>query len=246
MDGLPTGMVALLFTDVENSTRLVQELGDEYSAVMADHRRLVREAFEPVGGHEIDCRGDEFFVAFASTRDALRAAVAAQQALVAHAWPSDAPLRVRMGIHTGEPTPAEGGYVGIDVHRAARICAAGHGGQVLVSHTTHELVVDDEELDFRDLGEHALKGIPRPERIYQLVAPGLQEEFGPLRLANGDALTAAEHAAGPRLRVVLAEDSVLLREGIARLLTDEGFDVVGQSANARTCSSRCAATRPRS
>src|SRR3954447_5760649 len=215
MDGLPTGMVALLFTDVEGSTRLVQELGDEYSAVMGDHRRLVREAFEPLGGHEIDCRGDEFFIAFASTRDALRAALAAQQALGEHEWPSDTPLRVRMGIHTGEPTPAEGGYVGLDVHRAARICAAGHGGQVLASHATYELVAADEELEFRDLGEHALKGIPRPERIYQLLAPGLPEEFGQLRVADGEAPASelAEGAGGPRLRVVLAEDSVLLREG---------------------------------
>ena len=234
MDGLPTGIVALLFTDVESSTRLVQELGDDYSTVMADHRRLVREAFEPLGGHEIDCRGDEFFVAFASTRDALRAAVEAQRALAAHDWPSATPLRVRMGVHTGEPTPAEGGYVGLDVHRAARICAAGHGGQVLVSQATRDLAPEDEAFEFRDLGEHPLKGIPRPERIYQLVAAGLGEEFGPLRLADGDAPAAAEaeHAGGPRLRVVLAEDSVLLREGIARLLADSGFDVVGQSANA--------------
>jgi DNA-binding NarL/FixJ family response regulator/class 3 adenylate cyclase len=231
VDGLPTGIVALLFTDVEGSTRLVQELGSEYSAVMGDHRRLVREAFEPLGGREIDCRGDEFFVAFASTRDALRAAVEMQRSLAAHEWPSAAPLRVRIGVHTGEPTPAEGGYVGIDVHRAARVCSAGHGGQVLVSQPTRDLAPDDEGFEFRDLGEQSLKGIPRPERIYQLVAEGLQEDFGPLRLAEGDA-PAAEHAGGPRLRVVLAEDSVLLREGIARLLADEGFEVVGQSANA--------------
>jgi DNA-binding NarL/FixJ family response regulator/class 3 adenylate cyclase len=229
---LPSGIVALLFTDVEGSTRLVQELGSEYSAVMGEHRRLVREAFEPLGGHEIDCRGDEFFIAFASTRDALRAAVEAQRALAASDWPSATPLRVRMGVHTGEPTPAEGGYVGIDVHRAARICSAGHGGQVLVSQPTRDLAPDDEGFDFRDLGEHALKGIPRPERIYQLVAEGLHEEFDPLRLADAEAPAEAEHAGGPRLRVVLAEDSVLLREGIARLLADEGFDVVGQSANA--------------
>ena len=233
MDGLPTGIVALLFTDVEASTRLVQELGPEYSAVMGDHRRLVREAFEPLGGHEIDCRGDEFFIAFASTRDALRAAVEAQRALSAHEWPSAAPLRVRMGVHTGEPTPAEGGYVGIDVHRAARICAAGHGGQVLVSQATRDLAPEDEGFEFRDLGEHPLKGIPRPERLHQVVVPGLQDEFGPLRLADGEAPAAEpEHAGGPRLRVVLAEDSVLLREGIARLLADSGFEIVGQSANA--------------
>ncbi len=233
MDDLPTGMVALLFTDVEDSTRLVQELGSEYSAVMGEHRRIVREAFEPRGGHEIDCRGDEFFIAFASTRDALHAAVEAQRALAAHEWPSAAPLRVRMGLHTGEPSRAEGGYVGLDVHRAARICVAGHGGQVLLSQPTRDLAADEKELEFRDLGEHALKGLPRPERIYQLVAAGLQDDFGPLRLADGESPAGeTDSAAGPRLRVVLAEDSVLLREGIARLLADEGFDVVGQSANA--------------
>src|SRR3954451_8537879 len=166
-------MVALLFTDVEDSTRLVQEVGSEYSAVMADHRRLVREAFEPLGGHEIDCRGDEVFVAFGSTRDALRAAAEAQRALHAHDWPSAAPLRVRMGVHTGEPTPAEGGYVGLDVHRAARICAAGHGGQVVVSQSARDLADAVEEVEFRDLGEHELRGLPRPERLYQLVADGL-------------------------------------------------------------------------
>jgi DNA-binding NarL/FixJ family response regulator/class 3 adenylate cyclase len=229
---LPVGIVALLFTDVEDSTRLVQELGDEYSAVMADHRRLVREAVADNGGHEIDCRGDEFFVAFASTRDAAHAAIEAQQALAAHDWPTASPVRVRIGLHTGEPTPAEGGYVGLDVHRAARICSSGHGGQILVSHATHELLAADE-YDFRDLGEHELKGLPRPERIYQLVAPGLEEAFPPLRAGNGaQAAPEPEHAGGERLRVVLAEDSVLLREGIARLLTDAGFDVVGQSATA--------------
>jgi DNA-binding NarL/FixJ family response regulator/class 3 adenylate cyclase len=228
---LPVGIVALLFTDVEDSTRLVQELGDEYSGVMAEHRRLVREAVAGNGGHEIDCRGDEFFVAFASTRDAAQAAIGAQREVTAHEWPTATPVRVRIGIHTGEPTRAEGGYVGLDVHRAARICSAGHGGQILVSHATHELLAG-EELDFRDLGEHALKGLPRPERIYQLVAPGLEDAFPPLRSGDGAQALAGEHGGGERLRVVLAEDSVLLREGIARLLTDAGFEVVGQSANA--------------
>ena len=177
MSDLPVGIVALLFTDVEASTRLVQELGDDYSAVMADHRRLIREAVEQFGGHEIDCRGDEFFVAFDSTRDAVHAAAGAQRALAGHDWPSEAPLRVRMGVHTGEPTPAEGGYVGLDVHRAARICAAGHGGQVLVSQSAHDLLASLEEAEFRDLGEYELKGLPRPERLYQLVAEGLHAEF---------------------------------------------------------------------
>jgi DNA-binding NarL/FixJ family response regulator/class 3 adenylate cyclase len=235
MTSLPTGIVALLFTDVEDSTRLVQELGDAYSSVMAEHRRVIREAVTSAGGREIDCRGDEFFVAFASTREAVHTAIAAQRALAAQEWPSATPVRVRMGIHAGEPTPVEGGYVGLDVHRAARICAVGHGGQVLVSTATHELLApaNGDDFDFRDLGEHELKGLPRPERIYQLVSAGLDDDFPPLRAGIGAAPTeGGEGVAGARLRVVLAEDSVLLREGIARLLTDAGFEVVGQTATA--------------
>ena len=236
MASLPTGIVALLFTDVEDSTRLVQELGDAYSTVMAEHRRVIREAVASAGGREIDCRGDEFFVAFASTRGAAHAAIAAQRTLAAQEWPSAAPVRVRIGIHTGEPTPVEGGYVGLDVHRAARICAAGHGGQVLVSRATYELLApaNGGDFDFRDLGEHDLKGLPSSERIYQLVAAGLDAEFPPLRAGNGVVPATAEDqgTAVARLRVVLAEDSVLLREGIARLLTDAGLEVVGQSATA--------------
>jgi len=216
---LPTGIVALLFTDVEGSTRLVQELGDGYPAAMAEHRRLIREAVERCGGHEVDARGDETFAVFASTRDAMQAAAAAQRALAGH------PLRVRMGVHTGEPTPAEGGYVGLDVNRAARICDAGHGGQVLVSQSAHDLLAPLGETEFRDLGEYELRGLSRPERIYQLVAEGLAAEFPALR--TDGAPSAVLHT-----RVVLAEDSVLLREGIARLLADAGFDVVGQSPTA--------------
>jgi DNA-binding NarL/FixJ family response regulator/class 3 adenylate cyclase len=219
VSALPTGIVALLFTDVEGSTRLVQELGDAYPAAMAEHRRLIREAVERHGGHEVDARGDETFVVFASTRDALHAAADAQRALAGQ------PLRVRMGLHTGEPTQAEAGYVGLDVNRAARICAAGHGGQVLVSQSAHDLLSSVEEAEWRDLGEHELRGLPRAERIFQLVAEGLSSDFPALR-------TDGAPAAVPHTRVVLAEDSVLLREGIARLLADEGFDVVGQSSTA--------------
>ena len=236
MTSLPTGIVALLFTDVEDSTRLVQELGDRYSSVLAEHERVIRDAFTSVGGREVDCRGDEFFVAFASTRDAVHAAIAAQRNLAAQSWPSETPLRVRIGIHTGEPTPAERGYFGLDVHRAARICAAGHGGQVLVSQASRELLAptNGADFDFRDLGAHKLKGLPRTERIFQLLAAGLVDDFPPLRIGTGAVSTSAADsgAAGPRLRVVLAEDSVLLREGIARLLTDAGFEIVGQTATA--------------
>jgi DNA-binding NarL/FixJ family response regulator len=143
-------------------------------------------------------------------------------------------VRVRAGIHTGEPILGESGYEGLDVHRVARICGAGHGGQVLISQTTRNLLEAGQvpEAEFQDLGEHDLRGLPRPERIFQLLAPDLPAEFPPLRTESSRAT--AETAApggGKGLRVVLADDSVLLREGIARLLSDTGFDVVGQSGD---------------
>jgi len=157
MRELPTGTVTFLFTDIEGSTRLLHELGDAYAGALAEHRRLLRDAFAAHGGVEVDTQGDAFFVAFARASDALAAASRAQQAL-------DGPVKVRMGLHTGEPLVTAEGYVGIDVHRAARIAAAGHGGQVLVSQTTHDLVGDG----LRDLGEHRLKDLSAPERIFQL------------------------------------------------------------------------------
>jgi DNA-binding NarL/FixJ family response regulator/class 3 adenylate cyclase len=232
---LPTGTVTFLFSDVEGSTELVGKLGDAYGDVMAEHRRLLRDAVSAANGHEIDSRGDEFFAAFQRTRDAVAAALAAQRGFAAHDWPPGSAVRIRLGIHTGEPLLGESGYEGLDVHRVARICAAGHGGQVLVSQTTRNLLEAGQvlEAEFQDLGEHPLRGLPRPERIFQLLAPDLPAEFPPLR--TDEARTVAEPTGsndGARLRVVLADDSVLLREGIARLLGDAGFDVVGQSENA--------------
>jgi len=159
MTELPTGTVTFLFTDIEGSTRLLHELGDAYADVLAEHRRLLREAFTGHGGVEVDTQGDAFFVAFATAKDALAAAGEGQDAL------SAGPIRVRMGIHTGEPLATEEGYVGIDVHRAARIAAAGHGSQVIVSQATRELSGDG---GLRDLGEHRLKDLAAPERLYQL------------------------------------------------------------------------------
>src|SRR3954464_12350296 len=158
MSALPQGTVTFLFTDVEGSTRLLHELGDGYADVLAEHRRVLREAFARHGGVEVDTQGDAFFVAFARAGSAVAAAADAQEAL-------DGPVRVRMGIHTGEPLVTDEGYVGIDVHRAARIAAAGHGGQVLVSQSTRDLVGAD---GLRDLGQHRLKDLSAPERIYQL------------------------------------------------------------------------------
>jgi len=156
---LPQGTVTFLFTDIEGSTRLLQELGDDYADVLADHRRRLREEFARHGGVEVGAEGDAFFVAFAKASEALAAAAAAREAL------ADGPIRVRMGLHTGEPVVTDEGYVGLDVHRAARIAAAGHGGQILLSQATRDLAGADR---LRDLGMHRLKDLAAPERLYQL------------------------------------------------------------------------------
>jgi len=164
----PQGTVTLLFTDIEGSTRLVGELGDEYADLLAEHRRTMRKEFTRHGGVEVGTEGDSFFVAFAKASDALAAAEAAREAL------AEGPIRVRIGLHTGEPLVTDEGYVGLDVHRAARIAAAGHGGQILVSQATRDLAGADRLLD---LGLHRLKDLGAPERLYQLGA----DEFPPLR-----------------------------------------------------------------
>ena len=131
MRNLPTGTVTLLFTDIEGSTRLLQRLGERYSEVLAECRHLLRGVFEHWHGHEVDTQGDAFFVVFARAVEAVSAAVEAQRALAAHAWPEGVEVCVRMGLHTGEPSLVPEGYTGVDVHYAARIMSAGHGGQVL-------------------------------------------------------------------------------------------------------------------
>jgi peptide/nickel transport system substrate-binding protein len=201
------GTVTFLFTDVEGSTRLVRQLRDRYPEVLADHRRLVRAAFARHGGEEVDTQGDAFFFVFARARDAAAAAADAQRALQAHTWPEDTELRVRMGLHTGEPVVSEEeGYHGLGVHRAARIMAAGHGGQILASQATAAMLADDElpGVEERDLGEFRLKDLDHPEHVYQLDVKGLPAMFPPLR--TGDAPTAyagkeeelVEAAAGAR------------------------------------------------
>src|SRR5213080_2221019 len=163
----PTGVVTLLFTDVEGSTRLLDSLGDEYGEALHEHRRRLRVAFAEHEGVEIDTQGDAFFVAFARASDAVAAASDGQRAL------AGGPIRVRMGLHTGEPRLTEEGYVGLDVHKGSRIAAVGHGGQVLLSQSTRALV----DHDVRDLGAHRLKDLSAPERIYQLEVDGLPCDF---------------------------------------------------------------------
>jgi predicted ATPase len=172
MRQLPSGTVTFLFTDIEGSTRLLEELGDRYAAALAEHRRVIREALATYSGIEVDTQGDAFFVAFGRAIDAVEAAREAQRAL------DSGPIRVRMGVHTGEPQLTAEGYVGMDVHKAARIAAAGHGGQVLVSNTTHDLLPDG--LVLRDLGEHRLKDLSTPQRLYQIG----EEDFPPLKALN--------------------------------------------------------------
>jgi class 3 adenylate cyclase len=179
---LPTGTITLLFTDIEGSTRLLQQLGQGYSDVLSECRHLLRASFDRWHGHEVDTQGDAFPVAFVRATDALSAAVDAQRVLASHAWPPGVTVRVRMGMHTGEPQLSAEGYVGLDVHRAARIMHAGHVGQVLLSQTTRDLVEHDLPVGvgLRDLGAYRLKDLLQKSHLFQLVIAGLPADFPPL------------------------------------------------------------------
>lgn len=181
---LPTGTITLFFSDIAGSTRLLEHLGaTRYSEVLATHQRLLCATFEAHRGSVVDTQGDAFFVTFSTASAAVAAAADAQHALQAHPWPQDAALRIRIGLHAGAPALVGDHYIGLDVHHAARIAAAGHGGQVLLSQAVYELVRDELPADVlvRDLGTHRLRDLQRPERIYQLVAPDLPADFPPLR-----------------------------------------------------------------
>src|SRR5437588_4168479 len=189
MHHLPTGTITLLFTDIEGSTRLLQQLGNRYDGVLTECRHLLRAAFHQWNGHEVDTQGDAFFVAFTRATEAVSAAVDIQRALAAHLWPEGVTVRVRMGLHTGEPQLSTENYIGLDVHRAARIMSAGHGGQVLLSQTTRDLVEHElpESVSLRDLGEHRLKDLGRPQRLFQVVIAGLPADFPALTTVHPSA-----------------------------------------------------------
>jgi class 3 adenylate cyclase len=236
---LAPGTLTFVFTDVEGSTRLLRQLREGYGSVLAEHQRLLRDAVSAHGGHEVDAHGDSFFAAFPRPREAVLAAVAAQRSLNEHPWPNGAELQVRIGVHTGPAEVAEGRYVGLAVHRAARLCAAGHGGQVLVSHATVALLQDDEadleEVELRDLGEHRLKDFDRAVRVYQAVAPGLEGESPPLRAQarpDGQAL-AVRASDADRERAVTA-----LREhaAVGRLTLEEFSERASKAMSASTLS----------
>ncbi|HEY8922204.1 MAG TPA: adenylate/guanylate cyclase domain-containing protein, partial [Candidatus Limnocylindria bacterium] len=186
MTEIPTGTVTFLFTDIEGSTRLAQDLGDAWPPLLERHRQIARAAWAEQRGVEIGTEGDSFFVVFTSAPQAVAAAVAAQRGLAAEAWPADGQVRSRMGLHTGEGVLSGGSYVGLDVHRAARIRSAGHGGQVLLSATTRALVEGalPDGVTLREMGEHRLKDLSRPERIWDLVIDGVRSDFPALSTLN--------------------------------------------------------------
>ena len=179
---LPRGVLALVFTDIEGSTRLLEQWDEHYPAQLEAHRRILRAAFAAHEGVEVDTQGDAFFAVFRGVGDAIAAVVRAQRALHAHDWAPGATLRVRIGLHCGEPTRTSEGYAGLDLHRTARVMSAGNGGQILLSGAAASLVSPNtSDWELRDLGEHRLKDLPRAERIYELRVHGLPADFPPLR-----------------------------------------------------------------
>src|SRR6266704_3003150 len=222
---VPKGTITLLFNDIEGSTLLLQQLGEQYSRVLAECRQLLRTAFQRFEGYEVDTQGDACFFAFARATDAVSAAVAAQRALASHAWPEGAAVRVRVGLHTGEPQPTADGYVGLDVHLAARLMSVGHGGQVLLSQTTRHLVEHTlpDGVSLRDLGEHRLKDLQQQSHLFQLVIAGLPDDFPPLLTLDihPHNLPVQPTPLIGREREVAAVQQLLLREDV-RLLTLTG------------------------
>jgi predicted ATPase/class 3 adenylate cyclase len=235
MAELPSGTVTFLFSDIEGSTRLLTRLRDGYAELLAAHQRLLRGAFDEHEGHEVHTEGDAFFVVFARAKDAIAAAVSAQRALAARRWPEGGEVRVRMGVHTGEAEVQRGDYVGLDVHRAARICSAGHGGQVLISGATYALVADELPADvaLRDLGEHRLKDLDRPEHLFQLVVGGLPADFPSLASLSAGPGGAGGLPPSPNRTIGRADDvraiADRLRVDGVRLLTLTGPGGVGKT-----------------
>jgi predicted ATPase/class 3 adenylate cyclase len=225
----PQGRVTFLFTDIEQSTRLLEALGPErYAEALEAHRRLLRSAFAREDGYEVDCEGDGFVVAFASPRNAIAAAAAAQRALVSRAWPG--PLSVRIGLNTGEVLVAPPKYVGLAVHRAARVMQAAHGGQVLLSHSTRAFLAEDGDgLEVRDLGMHRLKDLGEPERLYQLVGNGLESEFPPPRTLENRPTNLPSQTTPLIGRTDEIERLTQLLSGDARLVTLTGAGGSGKT-----------------
>ena len=223
-------VVTFLFTDIQGSTRLLQDAGPDYAEYLAAHRRLLRSAFAANGGQEVDTQGDSFFVVFPTARSAVRASIDGQRALTRHPWPGGRAVRVRMGLHTGEATRVGEGFVGLEVHRAARIAAATHGGQVVLSETTAAFVRDalPGGAALRDLGEHRLKDFARPQRLFQVEVEGLPGDFPPLRTSSSSGLPVALGRFVGRQETVRSVVELLETDGV-RLLTFTGPGGVGKT-----------------
>ena len=234
MAGLPDGTITLLFADVEGSTRHLLRLGDRYTSVLERQNAVVTGAVERYHGHLVDTQGDTSLAAFATAQDAIQAAIEAQRALAAEPWPGGEPLRVRFGLHTGEPVRNAAGYAGLDVHRAARICTAAHGGQILISQTTRDLIAHAVPADavLVDLGHHMLKDLPQPEHLIQVAGPGMEREFPPPRTLGAPA------GLPPHRQTLIGRESqleacreLLLRDDDPPALADragrDGQDVAG-------------------
>ena len=241
-DALPSGTVTMLFSDIEGSTRLLGRLGPRYAEVLSAQRSILRSVFDSWHGREMGTEGDSFFVVFSSAGDAVSASVAAQQGLDSYEWPSGLPVRVRMGLHTGEPVRHEDGYVGMDVHLAARVAATAHGGQVVLSAATAHLVGErlPEGVRLVDLGLHRLKDIDQPERIHQLAVPGLETTFPPLKsLGTTTSLPTATTSLFGR-DGEMRELAALLSKGDVRLVTLTGPGGSGKTRLAASVAARIA------
>ena len=226
MPALPSGTVTFVFTDIDGSTGLLKQLGDRYGGVLATHRQIVRTSFEAENGIEIDSQGDAFFFAFPRARDAVAAAVDAQRAHASTAWPDGSVVRVRMGLHTGEPAVHDEGYLGLDVVRAARICTAAQGGHVLLSESTRALLGSTlpDHVSVFPLGERHLRSIDEPERIYELAIDGVDtEEFREPREDAAEAPAQRSEEVGEqefdrRLEDLGARHAARIREDVLRSL----------------------------
>src|SRR3954454_19353691 len=231
MPSLPSGTVSLLFTDIEGSTGLISRLGSSYADALDGQRDVLRKAWSDNGGVELGTEGDSFFVAFPTAPAAVSAAAQAQRELARYPWPRREPVRVRMGVHTGTPTVHGDSYVGMDVHRAARIASAAHGGQVVLSSSTTALVESllPDRTGLRDLGAHHLKYLPRTEHLHQLTIDGLPSDFPPLRAVG--ATSRLPEVSGT---LVGRDDELaylvgVLKSGSERLLTFTGAPGSGKT-----------------